>query len=75
MIIIIPYKSVEKLKQIESTFEAINLEGLGLTNSRYLNTKELTQEEKSNRQLDFLGGFELIDKEMRMYVFEGLAGE
>jgi hypothetical protein len=49
MIIIIPYKSVEKLKQIESTFEAINLEGLGLTNSRYLNTKELTQEEKTNR--------------------------
>jgi hypothetical protein len=28
-----------------------------------------------DRNLDFLGGFELIDSEMRMYVIEGLGGE
>lgn len=34
----------------------------------------MTEEDKQNRALDFLGGFELIDKEMRLYVFEGLGG-
>ncbi len=47
---------------------------LQLTNARYLNTKELTNDDKVNRSLDFLGGFELIDKEMRMYIIEGLGG-
>lgn len=72
MILIIPYRSSEKIKFIETAFEQINLEGLGLENARYLNTKELTEADKQNRELDFLGGFELIDKEMRMYVLEGL---
>jgi hypothetical protein len=43
-------------------------------NARYLSTKELTTEDRRNRKLDFLGGFELIDKEMRFYVIEGLGG-
>ena len=29
--------------------------------------------EKANRELDILTGFELIDSEKRMYVFEGLS--
>ena len=45
-----------------------------MPNARYLSTKELTPEDKLNRRLDFLGGFELIDKEMRFFVFEGLGG-
>jgi hypothetical protein len=75
MVIIIPYRSSDKVKAIETAFENINLNGLGLPNARYLNTKELTDEDKVNRSLDFLGGFELIDKEMRIYVIEGLGGE
>jgi len=75
MIIVIPYRSSDKIKHIENCFETINLKCLGLSNIRYLNIKELTNEEKNNRSLDFLGGFELIDKEMRMYIFEGLSGE
>ncbi len=75
MIIVLPYRSSAKVKHIESCFESINLKCLGLSNIRYLNIKELTEEEKSNRSLDFLGGFELMDKEMRMYILEGQAGE
>ena len=40
-----------------------------------MNTKELTEDEKKNRRLDFLGGFEMIDAEMRMFVLEGLGGQ
>lgn len=74
MILVVPYRAGDKVKTIEATFEQLNLEGLNLPNARYLNTKELTEEDKNNRELDFLGGFELIDKEMRLYVFEGLGG-
>lgn len=75
MILIVPFRAADQVKRIEASFEAININGLGLLNSRYLNTKELSPEDKLNRSLDFLGGFELMDKEMRMYVIEGLSGK
>lgn len=46
-----------------------------LDNVRYLNTKEFSEEERKNRKLDFVGGFSLMDSEMRMYIIEGLGGE
>jgi len=74
MIIVIPYRAADQVRKLEQTFELININLLELANSRYLNTKELTAEDKENRSLDFLGGFELMDKEMRMYIIEGLGG-
>ena len=74
MIILVPYKSPEIVKHIEATFERINLAGLNLENSRYLNTKELSEEERADRALDYLGGFEIMDSEFRMFIIEGLGG-
>jgi len=37
-----------------------------------LNTHMLSKIERSNRDLDIITGFELIDSQMRMYIFEGL---
>ena len=75
MVIVLPYRAPESVKLIEETFESINIEGLGLENARYLNTKELSDEEKKDRTLDFLGGFEIMDAEFRMFIIEGLGGE
>lgn len=74
MIILLPYRASDSVKLIQSSFEKINLKCLNLENSRYLNTKELSEAERKNRLLDYLGGFELIDKEMRVFIFEGLSG-
>lgn len=74
MIIIVPYKSPDTVKHIEASFERINLAGLKLENARYLNTKELSEEERDDRQLDFLGGFEIMDSEFRMFILEGVGG-
>lgn len=74
MIIILPYKSPDMVKHIEASFERINLAGLNLENSRYLNTKELSESEQKDRTLDFLSGFEIMDSEFRMFIFEGLGG-
>ena len=62
------------MKHIESLFERINLEGLNIENTTYLNTKELNEEERNNRALDFLGGFQIMDGEFRMFILEGLGG-
>ena len=75
LIIIVPYKSPETVKHIEATFEKINLAGLKLENSRYLNTKELSEEERADRTIDFLGGFEIMDSEFRMFIIEGIGGK
>ena len=75
LIIVVPYKSPETVKHIEAVFERINLAGLNLENSRYLNTKELTEDERNDRSLDFLGGFEIMDSEFRMFIIEGLGGK
>jgi len=74
LIIIVPYRSPDIVKSIEAAFERINLAGLDLENARYLNTKELTEEERDDRNLDFIGGFEIMDKEFRMFIIEGLGG-
>lgn len=50
------------------------MKGLEFDSVRYLNTKEFSEEERKNRKLDFIGGFELMDPEFRMFVFEGLGG-
>ena len=75
IIIIVPYKAPESVKCIENSYERINLKCLNLQNARYLNTKELTEEERKDRTLDFLGGFEIMDSEFRMFIFEGIGGE
>ena len=70
-----PYKSPDTVKHVENTFERINLAGLNLENARYLNTKELTPEERKDRSLDFLSGFEIMDSEFRMFIVEGVGGK
>lgn len=72
---VMPYEgSSELLKKLYDSIEQINLEGLNLENFRQLNTKEFNEEERANRTLDFIGGFELMDADFRMIVIEGLGG-
>lgn len=75
MVIVIPYKAPATVKQIHLSFEKVNLELLDLDSAIYLNTKELTETERNDRTLDYLGGFELIDSEIRLLVIEGIGGK
>lgn len=69
-----PYSSPVVVKGIEAMFEQINLLNLNLESANYLSTKELTEVERADRSLDYLGGFEIIDKEFRLFIIEGLGG-
>lgn len=57
MVILIPYKSPEIVNRIMRSFENLNMDILKLENATYLNTKELTEEERSDRTFDYLSGF------------------
>ena len=61
MIIIMPYVAIDTVKNIEETFEHLNLKNLNLASAKYLNTKELTEKGRADRTLDFLSGFEIMD--------------
>ena len=74
MVIVVPYVAPDAVKCIEANFERINMQNLGLQSAAALNTKELTEEEKADRSLDFLCGFEIMDTEFRMFIIEGLGG-
>ena len=73
-----PYKSAQLLAACTKSIERINLDGIGHSDSdnvRLLSTKELSAEERADRKLDVLGGFEFIDSEFRILVIEGLGGK
>ena len=73
-----PYKSAELLGRCHKSIERINLDGIGHADSdnvRLLSTKELSEQERENRELDIIGGFEFIDSEFRILVIEGLGGK
>lgn len=72
IIIIIPYKAPDMVRQIQDSFNQINMSIFNLENINFLNTKQLTNEERNG---DYLSGFELIDSEMRLFIIEGMGGK
>lgn len=68
------YKNREFLKLLQKTLVDINLEGLKIKNGseRDVRTKKLTEEEKSNKSLDYIGGVEFMDKNFRLFILEGV---
>lgn len=68
------YRNRDFLKLLQKTLVDINLEGLGIVNGseRDVRTKKLTEEEKKNKTLDYIGGVEFMDKHFRMFILEGV---
>ena len=72
---IMPYKSTEFIVKLQNEINSINLEALNIQdgNLRSLTTHSFSEIERNNKDLNFIGGFEIIDNESRIYVLEGLA--
>lgn len=75
VIYIFPYKSKNYVVNLQEAVNQVNLEALNIQEGgvRALDTYALSQEEKNNRKLDYISGFEIIDNEFRMFVLEGLS--
>lgn len=76
VIFIFSYKNAEFMKLIEKIIKEINIQILfnGEADERILRTKQQTKEEKANKAFDFIGGIEIIDRQYRIYILEGVAG-
>ncbi|KAL4490305.1 hypothetical protein ABPG72_004344 [Tetrahymena utriculariae] len=70
-----PYKSPELVQRIQDAFYEINMEAAKVETGglRAITTKKLSEQERKDRTFDFLGGFEIIDSQFRLFVFEGLS--
>lgn len=75
-IYIFSYKNKDFLQSLQKALLEINLSCLGIEdgNERDIRTRKLTFEEKNTQSFDFIGGVQLIDKDYRIIILEGLAG-
>lgn len=74
-IYIFPYKSKDDVVSLQEAIDQVNMEGLNIKEGgvRALTTYALNEEEKNNKKLDFISGFEIIDNESRVFIIEGLS--
>ena len=63
---------MQTLKQL---FEEINQAAFNLKSVKEIYTKGLTDEEKDNNEIDYISGFQLIDKNTRITILEGITGK
>ncbi len=70
-----PYKSPEFVEKLQEAFAEINLKAaqIDVGGMRALSSKLLTEEEKNNREFDFLSGVEILDDTFRLFIIEGLS--
>lgn len=68
------YKNRDFLRLLQATIIDINLDGLKIANGseRDIRTRKLTESEKKDLTLDYIGGVEFIDKHWRIFILEGL---
>ena len=63
---------MQTLKQL---FEEINQTAFNLKSVKEIYTKGLTEEERDNNEIDYISGFQLIDKNIRITILEGITGK
>jgi hypothetical protein len=79
-IYITPYKCYDFVPKLIKSIQTINMEmlekiGRAEGGLRALTTYAFSEADKKNKELDYIGGFQIIDNEFRVIVIEGLADE
>ena len=63
---------MQTLKQL---FEEINQSAFQLRSVKEIYTRGLTEEERDNNEIDYISGFQIIDKNIRITIIEGITGK
>lgn len=69
------YSDSNSMEIIKQLFENINQKAFSLKSVKEIYTKELSEEERNNNVIDYISGIQLIDKEIRITILEGLTGK
>ena len=65
------YDSVA-MQKIKELFEEINQKAFQLRSVKEIYTRNLTDEERDNNEIDYISGFQLLDKNIRITIIEGI---
>ena len=63
------------MQTLKELFEEINQSAFNLKSVKEIYTKDLTEEERDNNEIDYISGFQLIDKNIRITILEGITGK
>ena len=69
------YSDKETMKKLKMLFEEINKSAFGLHSVNEIYIKELTESERNNNEIDFISGFQILDKNIRITIIEGITGK
>ena len=74
---IFEYKNRDFLKLLQKSLIEINLEGLKIQNGteRDIRTRKLSEAERADKSLDYIGGVQFIDKSLRVFLLEGISSK
>ena len=63
------------MTKIRGLFEEINQSAFQLRSVKEIYTRDLTDEEKDNNEIDYISGVQLLDKNLRITIIEGITGK
>ena len=69
------YNDSKLMSTLKKLFEEINQKAFNLVSPSEVYTHDLTDEEKDNNEIDYISGFQLIDKNIRITILEGITGQ
>ena len=74
-IYITTYSDVITLQKLKQLFEEINQSAFNLHSPKEIYIRELTEEERNNNEIDYISGFQILDKKIRIIIIEGITGK
>ena len=69
------YSDSAAMEKIKEVFEEINQPAFSLKSVKEIYTRDLTDEERDNNEIDYISGVQLIDKDLRITIIEGVSGK
>ena len=69
------YSDSNLMSNLNQLFEEINQTAFNFPSEKEIYTYDLSQEEQENNELDYISGFQIIDKKIRITILEGLTGK
>lgn len=69
------YNDINFMEKLRALFEEINQKAFNLQSPKEIYTHGLSEEERDNNEIDYISGFQLIDKESRLTIIEGITGK
>ena len=73
-IYITDYNDGDLMFSLKKLFEEINQKTFSLLSTKEIYTRNLTESERDNNEIDYISGFQLIDKAYRITILEGITG-